>query len=105
MHQIVIEQQGIDIRYGRKIKIENQADGLVKMFDENAIFLGIGQIECGYLQPLASNCAKSSPTKASNSANLMVCAISTCANPVRLSSITWAPQPNLSPISAINERI
>jgi hypothetical protein len=47
----VDEQQGIDIRYGRKIKIENQADSLVKMFDENAIFLGIGQIECGYLQP------------------------------------------------------
>jgi hypothetical protein len=32
----VDEQQGIDIRYGRKIKIENQADSLVKMFDENA---------------------------------------------------------------------
>jgi hypothetical protein len=44
-------QQGIDIRYGRKIKIENQVDSLVKMFDENAVFLGIGQIECGYLQP------------------------------------------------------
>jgi tRNA pseudouridine55 synthase len=52
IHSVTIDkQQSIDIRYGRKIKIENQADNLVKMFDENTIFLGIGQIENGYLQP------------------------------------------------------
>ncbi|CAC9435766.1 tRNA pseudouridine(55) synthase (EC 5.4.99.25) [uncultured Gammaproteobacteria bacterium] len=52
VHNVAIDQQqGIDIRYGRKIKVENQADNLVKMFDENAVFLGIGQIENGYLQP------------------------------------------------------
>ncbi len=52
IHSVSVnQQQGIDIRYGRKIKIENQVDSLVKMFDENAVFLGIGQIECGYLQP------------------------------------------------------
>ena len=52
IHSVSVdEQQGIDIRYGRKIKVENQVDSLVKMFDENAIFIGIGQIECGYLQP------------------------------------------------------
>jgi tRNA pseudouridine55 synthase len=52
IHSVSVDQQqGIDIRYGRKIKIENQVDSLVKMFDENAVFLGIGQIECGYLQP------------------------------------------------------
>jgi len=52
IHSVTIDkQQGIDIRYGRQIKIANQVDNLVKMFDENAIFLGIGQIENGYLQP------------------------------------------------------
>ncbi|CAC9569893.1 tRNA pseudouridine(55) synthase (EC 5.4.99.25) [uncultured Gammaproteobacteria bacterium] len=52
IHSVTIDkQQSTDIRYGRKIKIENQADNLVKMFDENTIFLGIGQIENGYLQP------------------------------------------------------
>ncbi len=44
-------QQSIDIRYGRKIKISKQPDNLVKMFDQSAVFLGIGQIENGYLQP------------------------------------------------------
>jgi hypothetical protein len=48
---MVDQQQSTDIRYGRKIEIENQPNNLVKMFDENAIFLGIGQIENGYLQP------------------------------------------------------
>lgn len=52
IHNVSVDkQQGIDLRYGRKIKIENQANNLVKIFNENTIFLGIGQIEDGYLQP------------------------------------------------------
>ncbi len=52
IHSVTIgEQQSIDVRYGRKIKIENQSDNLVKIFDENATFLGIGKVEGGYLQP------------------------------------------------------
>ncbi len=52
IHSVTIdEQQSIDVRYGRKIKIENQSDNLVKIFDENATFLGIGEVEEGYLQP------------------------------------------------------
>ncbi len=52
IHSITIdEQQGIDIRYGRTVKVENQGDNLVKIFDKNALFLGIGQIENNILQP------------------------------------------------------
>ncbi len=52
IHSVTIdEQQSIDVCYGRKIKIENQSDNLVKIFDENATFLGIGEVEEGYLQP------------------------------------------------------
>ncbi|SMM99544.1 tRNA pseudouridine synthase B [uncultured Candidatus Thioglobus sp.] len=52
IHSVSIdEQQSIDIRYGRKIKVENEVNNLVKIFDENARFLGIGQIEDNYLQP------------------------------------------------------
>ncbi|RUA05805.1 MAG: tRNA pseudouridine(55) synthase TruB [Gammaproteobacteria bacterium] len=52
IHSVTIdEEQGIDIRYGRTVKVENQADNLVKIFDENAIFLGIGKIENNILQP------------------------------------------------------
>ncbi|SFV86803.1 tRNA pseudouridine synthase B [hydrothermal vent metagenome] len=52
IHSINInEQQGIDIRYGRTIKVENQADNLIKIFDENATFLGIGEIKNNILQP------------------------------------------------------
>ncbi|MDC9714605.1 MAG: tRNA pseudouridine(55) synthase TruB [Gammaproteobacteria bacterium] len=52
IHSVNIsKQQSIDIRYGRKIKIENQADNLVKIFDESLLFLGIGQVKDGYLQP------------------------------------------------------
>lgn len=52
IHSVSIdEQQSVDIRYGRKIKVENEVNNLVKIFDENARFLGIGQIEDNYLQP------------------------------------------------------
>ncbi len=52
IHSVTIdEQQGIDIRYGRTVKVENQGDNLVKIFDKNALFLGIGQIENNILQP------------------------------------------------------
>lgn len=52
IHSVVIDkQQGIDIGYGRTIKVENQIDNLVKIFDENSIFLGIGEIENNILQP------------------------------------------------------
>ena len=52
IHSVSIdEQQGIDIRYGRTVKVENQADNLVKIFDENSIFLGIGEIGNNILQP------------------------------------------------------
>lgn len=52
IHSVSIdEQQSVDIRYGRKIKVANEANNLVKIFDENALFLGIGKIEDNYLQP------------------------------------------------------
>jgi tRNA pseudouridine55 synthase len=51
IHNIIIdEQQSIDIRYGRTIKVENEGDNLVKIFDENSVFLGIGKIEDNILQ-------------------------------------------------------
>jgi len=52
IHSVTIdEQQSIDIRYGRTVKVENQDDNLVKIFNEHSIFLGIGKIENNILQP------------------------------------------------------
>lgn len=61
IHSIIInEQQDIDIRYGRKIKVENEVDNLVKIFNKDATFLGIGKIENNILHPkrLFETCAK-----------------------------------------------
>ncbi|SFV89232.1 tRNA pseudouridine synthase B [hydrothermal vent metagenome] len=52
IHSVTIdEQQSIDIRYGRTVKVENQDDNLVKIFNKHSIFLGIGKIENNILQP------------------------------------------------------
>lgn len=45
------DQQSIDIYYGRQVKVENQSDNLVKIFDKTSTFLGIGEIKGNYLQP------------------------------------------------------
>ncbi|MBE8189299.1 MAG: tRNA pseudouridine(55) synthase TruB [Candidatus Thioglobus sp.] len=42
--------QSIEISFGRKISVKS-ADNLVKIFDEKSVFLGIGQVENGVLQP------------------------------------------------------
>lgn len=52
IYNITIDnQQSIDICYGRQIKVENQSDNLVKIFDKTSTFLGIGEIKGNYLQP------------------------------------------------------
>ncbi len=43
--------QQIDIGYGRVTEVENQADNLVKIFNEDDKFLGIGNITNNILQP------------------------------------------------------
>ncbi len=48
---IINKKQSIDICYGRQIKVENKSNSLVKIFNKNAIFLGIGKVEDNYLQP------------------------------------------------------
>ncbi len=52
IHNIAINnQQVVDICYGRKVRVEKQSNNLVKIFDENAVFLGIGVVKNNYLQP------------------------------------------------------
>ncbi len=44
-------QQSTDIGFGRQIKVENDGDNLVKIFNQQSVFLGMGQIENKHLQP------------------------------------------------------